>query len=1351
MDASPYSRIAALSRLRVVDVRREPAVAALFDSGTLSDADLNKTLIEVIGSFWAVNNSGNASVAANLSAAVFAPFFPASVNWALLYEGEPVYNSSALPSTGFAASSRKLVSGIAKSLPQTGCVASAYLQKIGGKNDASYYYFGGFVGQGNITAVMRGIPSDANASLIFFELSAGDNFTLYANGVNCGSFNVSNAANYSIINASVTAPACLNAVVGGAENNFTIAFNGSDLSRQFIGGGFLKVVYSTTGFATQRSTQLRYYLPGIDGLINYYSSFFVPGSVSNVSARLHFFNNYTTNFTIGNRTVFNSSGSDADQIVLLSDSNFTPLFNYSTDLSQKNVPIKFWAYANVTGGAGYADVILITDTSGSMAYAMNSSAYGVKRVCTDERIYDNDTARISVAKCVDKQFVEAILSGQGNRVGLVAFNSNANDYYALSTDINALESEIDSYDASGGTCICCAINRAFELLNTTFVTQLIPSRSAWSYNASFPTAIPLPDAQGNNWTNRSYNVSWQNASAPLGFGTGVATNIGSNFVVESSAEYNASAFMNASGNHAGGTLSDTFDVGGGSLNFSEYVVLPAAQQWIGSSEQGSHDEDGGYTRFMNASTTTGDDYAVPTGFTTITHFRYNFGNRGGQAGTIKFKVFRGSGEPNRFDVVFSSGAYSVTRGSLQTIALPTPAQVQGGDRIGFYTTQKQNHMRPGTGGDARYYASGDLTGSNLLFTPATGYYYSISALANRPARYALDVRFNSSEVSIANASLINATLRFRANASAFYSLLIYDYDSSTWNSTWCASGVVAAGAWNDYSCIVSENASRFFSPDGKISLALNRSLSETQVETQVDFVRFTVLRGRGDYFFRKAFYVANASLLLNASLTVFSDDAADVYLNGVLIDSDSEDHEAQYWNRLIQLNTSLFVQGWNIVAVQLKNNDNASAKFDAEINASWHRDRYIIVMSDGIAGYRCTSTSSCSPYNAQCGYYSRCFAGNASTGSQCCGGQDPDDCNNAACNAASLNANYSACRARRELNATVHSVGFGLVYSCSLANSTLRAVAQCGNGSYYASSNASQLADFYRNLASAIVRDSTTQEAYVTGEISSTLYPDSWLDFVFEPATPQYGYQELSVDLETPKFPSCQGNFSIPSAMRVDEFRVSSYSGEYWTDNASLLNSGTNGWMPFFNLSVYNPVYRFLGDPFVLWANASTLRSGETNFVSIRTGNSTSTPNPNCSAWNQGFFKARVSAAVNYSNVFLYCKARNASIYYDLNYDGVADGAINVTVGGFGLPSASEEFVPPENFSSDNAVDDALQRLLNNLDFVATGSGPSGSQFNPIGIKLSDSVGSQILTGEGIPFAWGPIEATIVVWPKQGA
>ncbi len=96
---------------------------------------------------------------------------------------------------------------------------------------------------------------------------------------------------------------------------------------------------------------------------------------------------------------------------------------------------------------------------------------------------------------------------------------------------------------------------------------------------------------------------------------------------------------------------------------------------------------------------------------------------------------------------------------------------------------------------------------------------------------------------------------------------------------------------------------------------------------------------RGQAFvFRRAFDLPPELLTLKGvtvRLNVASDDSADVFLNGKLVDQDPQgDHEFTYWNRDVELTAEQLKSGRNVLAVQVKNRATSSDLFmDLQLSA----------------------------------------------------------------------------------------------------------------------------------------------------------------------------------------------------------------------------------------------------------------------------------------------------------------------------------------------------------------------------------------------------------------------------------
>ncbi|MFH0861855.1 MAG: vWA domain-containing protein [Candidatus Altiarchaeota archaeon] len=466
-----------------------------------------KGVLDYVGEEWAAadgNRSSGHFANANLTLSSYLErILPPNVGYRITIDDDVVAeNISRIPldsSTSLTHSTRLLV-GYGKGLPTRGNVARAALNNIKEKETSSYTYFGGFVGEGNITVYVRDIPADADILSCCLEVNTPSDYDLYINDQLAGSFSPVSSSDMSATlrdrsqtgcpvpsgTGSGCVAGCSPLISPGEDNEFEIRFTGSDISEQYVGGGYIHVLYNTNTMDTDEAVKMsRYYFPGIDGIINLYDSFYVPGRLQSMDARIRYKSNYSTFLDIGDITVFNSSGGDPDwQEVNISDSNFLTMgFIYSsggfpqdlTSLSMNTVPLRFGS-KNISQviASGNADVVLITDVSGSMAWRIGytDSTSGTTRDCNSPNLYDADTRRISLAKCLDKQFINTVMNRSGNRMALISFDDLAeadgrNPYHLTDAQNNAsLIAQINSYSnsPSGGTCICCAINLAYEIL-----------------------------------------------------------------------------------------------------------------------------------------------------------------------------------------------------------------------------------------------------------------------------------------------------------------------------------------------------------------------------------------------------------------------------------------------------------------------------------------------------------------------------------------------------------------------------------------------------------------------------------------------------------------------------------------------------------------------------------------------------------------------------------------------------------------------------------------------------------------------------------------------------------------------
>ncbi len=417
-----YDIITSLSTIKIGELDNA-YVKSLIQQGIINDT--NKTLIEQIGEFYV----RDITLAQNLAKEALKDV-KTNKNIGIWYGNKLVFslNSSPIETAKNIETARQQISGIEEGQAVTGFSARAYLTNTLKKD---YYYFGGYIGDGNITVRIE-YNGTINSSEM--ELAINNDFKAYVNGFLAGTFT-------KPVNQFTPKTYIL------PTNNFRAGINlielkGENLS---IAGGFVKIEHKPLNLTTSKP----YYFPGIDGLINIYDSFYIPTNLSSMEIYLHF---NTTDplklfLNIGNTTLYEETGygqSGYGQEVTLVDATIKNLLNY-TLLSQKTTPIRLGLKdTNATPIQINLDTYLVTDIS----FSMNDS-------------------ELSAAKNADKLYIDEALKISGNRVGLVAFAANVLDtnVHSLSNNVVSLKSKIDSWTGYNKTCICCGINKAIEKIN----------------------------------------------------------------------------------------------------------------------------------------------------------------------------------------------------------------------------------------------------------------------------------------------------------------------------------------------------------------------------------------------------------------------------------------------------------------------------------------------------------------------------------------------------------------------------------------------------------------------------------------------------------------------------------------------------------------------------------------------------------------------------------------------------------------------------------------------------------------------------------------------------------------------
>ncbi len=485
----------------------------------------NATILEQIGTFWAENNI---ELARNFTKNLTEEIIPSNYGFSVLVNGEEIYARN-LPVKRVLVSSRKIISGIAKLKPTQGFTARVLLSGIKSKKTSSYMYFGGYEGDGNLTKKLI-LPKDVisfNSS--YLEVGSGGNFNLYINGVFSGSYskgsggggsmladkwNLSNAylANFrageNIININFTSGSAY--IAGGflRVTYTTSSYNDTQIS------GYEKYYFPGIGGTINLYSSI--YAPGaITNMLvflNYSSNYTTFLRIGNITVYEGSTNGSQKNFTLTNSTlnglldynfiaqktiplrlgITNATtlGGLADA-VLVSDvsgsmdwcgkiSSLTWSGWYSS--SSKGCLYWFglwlWGWYNMTPDNGYSHYNRTVWNNGTSDLCS----------CRYNTICHNDSRKIDIYVNASKQFVNALFNNSGNRVGLVEFSSSNSDVYAnqctsntpsttlfpdgivrqynLSSNQSQLTSTISSTQGYWGTCICCGINRAVELIES---------------------------------------------------------------------------------------------------------------------------------------------------------------------------------------------------------------------------------------------------------------------------------------------------------------------------------------------------------------------------------------------------------------------------------------------------------------------------------------------------------------------------------------------------------------------------------------------------------------------------------------------------------------------------------------------------------------------------------------------------------------------------------------------------------------------------------------------------------------------------------------------------------------------
>lgn len=477
------------------------------ETTVLTADDMDLSVMDAIAILWA---SGQEADAQDLTRDFFDRVVPDGLAYRIAVDESGrtlIHSSGDAADARFIARASRLISGVARDRPTRGFISRATLTEATERAVANVF-FGGYVGDGNVTANVS-LPDLDAVTNVTVEGSFAGPFTLTVNGVAAGMYTPT-AANLSadtfpVCTESTNSSVCSALQVG--DNR--VRFNFTTANRS-IGGARLRIVYNETTTLQEQGT--RYItetkrLHGIDGIINLFSSFSVPGTLHGISGRLHYrMENRTLYLKIGNATVYSDRTIGETTVTLSNDTIYANTSDANLSyafMSNRTVPVRLGiSDIEQDKQRAIADAVSVVDVSGSM-----------------------DGSPIQEARAAAKTFAHIILNASGNRAGLVAYESVIDTVHPLTTDEAALNSTIDGLTADGGTCIGCGILEATDVVTADRTVPAVEPGSSWRYNTSFPSSEP-PVQNGTAWSDRTYDDSaWSTGDAVLGSGGAADTPI----------------------------------------------------------------------------------------------------------------------------------------------------------------------------------------------------------------------------------------------------------------------------------------------------------------------------------------------------------------------------------------------------------------------------------------------------------------------------------------------------------------------------------------------------------------------------------------------------------------------------------------------------------------------------------------------------------------------------------------------------------------------------------------------------------------------------------------------------------
>jgi hypothetical protein len=158
-------------------------------------------------------------------------------------------------------------------------------------------------------------------------------------------------------------------------------------------------------------------------------------------------------------------------------------------------------------------------------------------------------------------------------------------------------------------------------------------------------------------------------------------------------------------------------------------------------------------------------------------------------------------------------------------------------------------------------------------------YVNITKVMQVPM-YSVEVWHNSSIISYTGSlNSINVSINFTTTQTKDYFLQIYNWVSSSWDSTSCDLGLVTANSWNMWWCNETSNPTDYISFDGIARIRISSVADETQAILREDYVQYFISSALPDQY--DVLVEHNSSTISQATSSISNINVTTVLKNNV--------------------------------------------------------------------------------------------------------------------------------------------------------------------------------------------------------------------------------------------------------------------------------------------------------------------------------------------------------------------------------------------------------------------------------------------------------------------------------------